>query len=157
MKRNISTAIVATTPFTLLSVGFLPAAQAQGCSLDQTAGRWAFSTNGNVIGIGPRVSAGILTFNAVGNVLHGKATSSLNGTVAPELFSGTYSVKPDCTGEMQANVLDTSGNKLFTATLALYFDDGAKELRGIFTSVVAPNGAGLYSAIVVDGRKIGDE
>jgi hypothetical protein len=156
MSRNISRAVLAVACFILFCVGFAPAARAQGCSLSQTAGKWAVSTNGTVIGIGPRVSAGILTLDAAGNVLHGRATSSLNGTVATELASGTYSVNPDCTGEELLNVFDLSGNKLFTATLAIYFDDEGKEVRGIFTSAVAPNGAQLYSAIVAEGRKIGD-
>jgi hypothetical protein len=132
-------------------------ATAQGgpaCSLSQTAGKWGFSTNGTVVGIGPRVSAGIFTLDAAGNVLDAKATSSLNGIVAGEAFSGTYSVNPDCTGNMDVDVFDLSGNKLFTATLALVFDQGAQEMRAIFSSIVAPNGAALASAIVADARKI---
>jgi hypothetical protein len=117
MQRHISRSRFAIVGLILLCVGFVPGVHAQACSLSQVAGKWAFSTNGNVNGIGPRVSAGIFTLDAAGNVLHGKATSSLNGTVAPEFFSGTFSVNPDCSGEMLANVFDTSGNKLFTATL----------------------------------------
>jgi hypothetical protein len=66
-------------------------------------------------------------------------------------------VSPDCTGDIAVDVFDTSGNKLFTATLAVYFNDGGKEMRAIFTSVVAPNGAALLSEIVLEGRKIGAE
>lgn len=66
-------------------------------------------------------------------------------------------MSPDCTGDIAANVFDTSGNKLFTATLAIYFDDGGQEMRAIFTFVVAPNGAALLSEIVLDGRKIGED
>ena len=97
MSRNVSRAMPAIACFALFCAGFAPGSQAQGCSLSQTAGRWAVSTNGTVIGIGPRVSAGIFTLDAAGNV-HGKATSSLNGAVTSEYFAGTYSVSPDCTG-----------------------------------------------------------
>ena len=157
MTRTISRTTLAVVCFALLCVCLAPPLRAQQCSLSQVAGKWAFSTNGNVNGIGPRVSAGIFTLDTSGSLLHGKATSSLNGAVAPELFSGTYSVSPDCTGEIAVNVFDPSGNKLFTATLAIYFDDGGQEMRAIFTSVVAPNGAALLSEIVLDGRKIGGE
>ena len=156
MQRKISRVPLAIVCLILLGSGFAPVTQAQECSLSQTAGKWAFSTNGTVAGIGPRVSAGIFTLDEAGSVLHGKATSSLNGTVAPELFSGTYSVNPDCAGELVVNVFDTSGDKLFTATLAIYFDNEGKEMRAIFTSVVAPNGTQLASAIVLEGRRIGD-
>ena len=156
MKRNLSAAMVVIAFATTLLVNMTATAQGVGpaCSLYQTAGKWGFSTNGTVVGIGPRVSAGIFTLDAAGNVWDAKATSSLNGIVAGEAFSGTYSVNPDCTGNMDVDVFDLSGNKLFTATLALVFDQGAQEMRAIFSSIVAPNGATLASAIVADARKI---
>jgi hypothetical protein len=157
MTRKISRTTLAILSFTLLSVCLAPSARGQACSVSNVAGKWAFSTNGNVIGIGPRVSAGIFTLDTAGNVLKGKATSSLNGAVTPEFFAGTYSVNPDCTGELTVAITDTSGNPLFTVSLAAYFDDGEHELRGIFSSVVAPNGAVLPTAIVLDARKIVEE
>jgi hypothetical protein len=142
---------------TLLCVAFVPAVRAQACSVSNVSGKWAFSTNGNVIGIGPRVSAGIFTLDTAGNVVKGKATSSLNGAVTPEYFAGTYSVKPDCTGGLTVTITDTSGNPLFAVSLAAYFDDGGHELRGIFSLVVAPDGTVLPTAIVLDARKTGEE
>ena len=44
--------------FTLLCALLAPAAPAQECSISQVAGKWAAWTQGNVNGIGPRVSAG---------------------------------------------------------------------------------------------------
>jgi hypothetical protein len=142
---------------TLLCAGFGPVVHAQQCSLSQVAGKWAFSTNGEVIGTGPRVSAGIFTLDTAGNVSKGNATSSLNGAVTPEYFSGAYSVKPDCTGGLTVTITDTSGNPLFAVSLAAYFDDGGHELRGIFSLVVAPDGHVLPTAIVLNARKIGEE
>lgn len=164
MAFKISRTTFAIVCFALLYVFLAPPAHAQTCSPSQVAGKWAFWTQGNVNGIGPRVSAGIFTLDTSGKLPHGKATSSLAGTVAPEIFSGTYSVDPDCSGEIAINVFDPSGTtKLFSATLAIYFDDGGQEVRGIFTSVMAtpvvapPNGAALLSEIVFEGRKIGEQ
>ena len=157
MKLRTLKATLAMASLGLLCVGFVTAAQAQGCSASQVAGKWAFWTNGTVNGLGPRVSAGIFTLDTSGGVLHGKATSSLTGVgVASELFSGTYSVNPDCSGELTVDITDTSGNKLFTVSAATYFDAGGQEMRAIFTSIVAPNGAALTSEIVLEARKIGE-
>jgi hypothetical protein len=158
MAGKISRATFAILSFTLLSMCFAPSARAQACSVSQVAGKWAFWTQGTVNGIGPRVSAGIFTLDEAGKIQHGKATSSLAGVgVAAELFSGTYSVNADCSGKLAVVITDTSGNQLFTVTAAAYFDDGGREMRAIFTSIVAPNGAALTSEIVLESRKIGEE
>jgi hypothetical protein len=158
MKRNISHSVLAIACFTALCAGFATAAQAQACSSSQVAGKWAFWTQGTVNGIGPRVSAGIFTLDTSGKVMHGKATSSLAGVgVAAELFSGSYAVTPDCTGELTVEITDTSGNKLFAVSLAAYFDANAQEMRAIFTSIVVPSGAALTSEIVLEARKIGEQ
>jgi hypothetical protein len=142
----------------MLCVGFASPAHAQDCSVSQVAGKWAFWTQGTVNGLGPRVSSGIFTLDQAGKIKNGKATSSLAGVgVAVELFSGNYSVTPDCTGMLSALLTDTSGNPLFRVTLAPYFDDDGREMRAIFTSIVAPNGAALTSEIVLEARKIGEQ
>jgi hypothetical protein len=124
------------------------------CSLAGAAGNWGFTDNGTVIGVGPRTAVGILTLDASGNVLNGKATSSLNGSIADEAFSGTYTVNPDCTGTFALSVFDLSGTLLFTGTLNLAWDDNMRELRFIFTSVVPPNGPPLAIAIAGDAKKM---
>lgn len=156
MKRILigtTLAVIACT--TLLTLA--PAARAQdegGCSTATVAGRWGFTTNGTVIGIGPRASLGILTLDGTGNLRNGKATSSLNGSVTDETFSGTYSVNPDCTGKLAIQIFDLSGNKILSATLDLVFDENARHLRAIFTSAALPNGAALGTVITVSARRI---
>jgi hypothetical protein len=155
--KNAITA-TAIAGLTLLCAGLAPAVHAQQCSTSQVAGKWAFWTQGTVNGIGPRVSAGIFTLAESNNLENGEATSSLAGVgVADELFSGTYSVKADCSGKLAVVITDTSGNQLFTVTAKAYFDDGGKEMRAIFTSVVEPNGTPLTSEIVLEARKIGEQ
>jgi hypothetical protein len=102
------------------------------------------------------VSLGIFTLDAEGNLLDGKATASLNGTVTDEVFSGTYSVNPDCTGKLTINVLDPSGNKLFTGTLDLVFDEDAHEMRAMYTSAVTPTGVALAPVIAVEAKRIAE-
>jgi len=156
MKRTI----VRTTLVTILSAAFLslaPGAHAQdegGCSKASAAGKWAFTTNGTVVGIGPRASVGIITLDGAGNVPNGKATASLNGNVTEEAFSGTYSVNPDCTGKMAIQIFDLSGNKILAATLDLVLDDNVQGLRAIFTSVVLPNGIPLGTVITVQAKRL---
>jgi len=43
--------------------------------------------------------------------------------------------------------------KLFAVTLNLAFDADMRELRGIFTSIVAPGGTALASVISLEARK----
>jgi hypothetical protein len=154
MKRNISLTTLAMVFLTML---YVPAARAQderACSNAGVVGKWGFTTNGTVIGIGPRDSLGIFTLDGAGNLLNGRATASLNGSVADETFSGTYSVNPDCTGKLAIQISDLSGNKILTATLNLVFDNNVRELRAIFTSTVLPNGTPLGTVITVQAKRL---
>lgn len=157
MSRNISRAMLAMACFTLLVMGFAPAAKAQGCSLSQTAGKWGFSTNGTVVGIGPRQSIGVFTLDAAGNLLHGKGTASLNGAVTDEIFSGTYTVNPGCTGTITVEFFDASGNKTLAATGDLVFVEDMRELRMIYKTAVLPDGTALAPVIVVDAKRINEQ
>jgi hypothetical protein len=157
MKRNISLTTLAMIFLTMLFVGLVPAARAQdehGCSNAIVAGKWGFTTNGTVVGIGPRDSLGIFTLDEAGNLLNAKATASLNGSVTDEKFSGTYTVNPDCTGKLAIQIFDLSGNKILTATLDLVFDNNVRELRAIFTSAVLPNGRPLATVITVQAKRL---
>jgi len=124
------------------------------CSLARAAGKYSFNDSGTVVGIGPRVATGIFTLDAAGNLLNGKATSSLNGAIAEEAFSGPYTVNSDCTGTFALDVFNLSGSLLFTATLNLAWDDNMRELRFIFTSVALPDGTPLTPVINGDARKL---
>ena len=156
MKRNIArrTALMVFAATLVVSMAGTARAEGPECSLALTAGKYAFTDSGTVLGIGPRTAVGIFTLDAAGNLTNGKATSSLNGSVAVETFSETYTVNPDCTGTIAVAIFDQSGNKIFTVTLNIAWDDNVRELRGIFTSVVLPNGTPLATVINLDGRKL---
>jgi hypothetical protein len=123
------------------------------CSLARAAGNYAFTDSGTVVNVGPRTAVGTFTLDAAGNLLNGVATSSLNGTVASETFSGTYTLNPDCTGTISVEIF-ASGTEIFAVTLNMAFDDNMRQIRGIFTSVVEPDGTSLATVINIDARKM---
>lgn len=156
MKRTI-VRITLVTVWSALFLSLVPGTRAQdegGCSNASVAGKWGFTTNGTVVGIGPRDSLGIFTLDGPGKLVNGKATASLNGTVTDETFSGTYSVNPDCTGKLAIQIFDLNGNNILNATLDLVFDDNVRELRAIFTSAVVPNGPSLGTVITVQAKRL---
>ena|SRR3974390_2560373 len=122
------------------------------CSLAHSAGKWSFTDNGAVVGIGPRTAVGVLTLDGKGNVLNGMATSSLNGSVASETFSGAYTVNSDCSGSIDVKIY-AGGTELFEITGTTAYDDDMKQMRGVFTSVTAPDGAVLLNVINLEARK----
>ena len=107
MKRKISLTTLAMIFFAMLCVSLAPAARAQACSLALTAGKWGFTTNGTVVGIGTRVSVGILTFDAAGNV----AAFVFDDNVRKFRAIFTSAVLPN--GTPLAIVITADGRKLF--------------------------------------------
>lgn len=154
MKHGIAqTGLMALFALALVASLAVPVhADDDHCSLKRAAGKWSFTDNGTVVGVGPRVAVGILTLDSAGNVSNGVATSSLNGAVAQETFSGTYTVNSDCTGTIQVTIY-SGGAELFAVTLNSAFDEGMKHIRAVFTSVIAPNGASLPTIVALDGKK----
>ena len=122
------------------------------CSLASAAGNWSFTDQGTVVGIGPRTAVGIFTLDGAGNLTNGVATSSLNGSVANETFSGTYTVNSNCTGTISVTIYSGS-TELFAVTLFTSFDSDMRHIRGIFTSAVTPGGTALSTVVNLDARK----
>jgi hypothetical protein len=136
----------------IVSMSAFAQAEEHECSLTRSAGKWSFTDNGTVVGIGPRAAAGVFTLDGKGSLLNGVAVSSLNGSVASETVSGTYTVNSDCSGTFDVKIY-AAGTELFELTAFIAFDDNMRELRGVFTSVVAPNGASLATVINIEARK----
>jgi len=154
MKSTITCTWMVGLFAVILTVGMVAPARADDhqCSLARAAGKWSFTDNGTVVGIGPRIATGVFTLDGAGNLQNGLATSSLNGTIAEETFSGTYTVNPNCTGTLSGEIF-VSGVELFAVTLNLAFDEDMKQIRGIFTSAVEPDGTALSTVIGLEGRK----
>jgi hypothetical protein len=134
-------------------VGLAAPAYAGGpCSLARAAGHWSLTDNGTVVGLGPRTAVGVFTLDASGNLLDGVAASSLNGAVATETFSGTYTVNADCSGSFDVKIFSGS-TELFEIKAFTAFDDDVRELRAVFTSVTTPDGTALPTVINLNARK----
>ena len=154
MNHNIARIGLAVAFAIALMAGLAATARADdnACSLAGVAGKWAFTDNGTVIDVGPRTAVGVFTLDGKGKLRNGVATSSLNGAIADETFSGTYTVNSDCTGTFNVTIY-ASGVELFTVTLSTAFDDGVRQIRGLFTSVTEPNGTVLSTVIGLEGKK----
>jgi hypothetical protein len=154
MKSKIPSKCVGSLVALVLTVGLAAPAHADdhNCSLARSAGKWSFTDQGTVVGIGPRTAMGVFTFDGEGNLQNGVATSSLNGAIASETFSGTYTVNADCTGTISVDIF-ASGTEILVVTLNVAFDDDMKHMRGIFTSVATPNGTQLQTVINLDARR----
>jgi len=122
------------------------------CSLTSVAGNWAFTDSGTVIGVGPRTAVGVFTLDGNGHLLNGIATSSLNGTINDETFSGIYTVSSNCTGTLTGYIY-ISGALAYTVTINLAFDQNTEHMRGLFTSAVGPDGTSLQTVIALDAHK----
>lgn len=106
MKHSIARNGLASLFVVVLMTGLATAAYAEEhpCSTARAAGKWAFTDGGTVIGIGSRSAVGVFTLDGKGNVINASATSSLNGSIAVETFSGTYTVSSDRTGTINVTI-----------------------------------------------------
>lgn len=152
MKKLMQCRIASLFVLALMVSLTAPAHAAGPCSVARAAGNWSFTDNGTVVGVGPRTAVGTLTLDALGNVLNGVGTSSLNGAIADESFSGTYTVNPDCTGTISVTIY-SGGVELFVINGNSAFDNNVKHMRVIFTSVVEPDGTALATVIGLDSNK----
>ena len=155
MKSKIACkCLLSLCPLVLATLIATPsyAEESHACSLARSAGKWSFTDQGTVLGIGSRTAVGVFTLDRTGNLQNGVATASLAGAVASETFSGTYTVNGDCTGTITVQI-SASGTEILTVTLSIAFDEDMNHLRGIFTSATTPNGTQLLTVINLDGRK----
>jgi len=154
MKFKIPRTWIVSLFAVILTVSMVAPAHAddQRCSLARSTGKWSFTDQGTVIGIGPRTAVGVFQLDGAGNLQNALATSSLNGSIADETFSGTYTVNPDCTGTISVDIF-VAGTETLAVKGNIAFDDDMKHMRGIFTSLATPNGTQLSTVINLDARK----
>ncbi len=114
--------------------GLLPRAQAQAqnnsfdrartryCSVGELRGRYGVNLSGSVVGLGPVVEVGAVTFDEAGNFT-GALTASFNGQIVPRTALGTTTLNADCSGSFTVTL--TPGG---TIHLNLAVVDDAKEI-----------------------------
>jgi hypothetical protein len=122
------------------------------CTIAAVAGKWTFTTNGSVLGVGPVAAVGSYVGDGSGNLV-GSQTRSLNGDVADETFTGTLKVNPDCTGTDVIQVFE-SGQLVRTSTLSVVYDYNGRNARAIFRSLVLPNGTSLPTVLTIDAKRV---
>jgi hypothetical protein len=138
--------------FMMLSMFVVTSAVHAACTKVTGAGTWGFSTSGSIPAIGAVAATGIFTQDVSGKIT-GKQTRSLNGDIADETFAGTATINPDCTGTATIQVFE-SGVLVRTTTLNVVYDDGGREARAVFTSLVLAGGTSLPSIITFEARRV---
>ena len=126
------------------------------CTNATSAGTFGFTTSGTLIlptGPAPVAAVGAITFDLNGNAT-GNQDRSVGGAFAHETINGVLSVNHDCTTILDANVLDSNGNLIRTAKILGVLVNDGNQVRGIFESVVLPNGISLPSVLTIEGSRI---
>jgi len=130
-------------------------AGAAQCSTAAAAGKWAYTYTGTIFtpnGPVPAASVGHFSQDAAGN-LTGSQTRSVAGSSGVEDISGTVSVNKDCTGMATISVF-VNGQLQRTAVLAVAFDTNVNHGRGIFQSLVLPDGTNVPVVITSDNSRV---
>lgn len=94
------------------------------CNNGLAAGRYAYTFNGSILGVGNTTAVGVLTVNQDGTLLFAD-TQSLAGQITRRNFTGTYTLNPDCTG---AAIFSTG------LTGDFILSDEGREVRVIITT-----------------------
>ena len=126
------------------------------CTSATAAGTFGFTTTGTLIlptGPAPVAAVGLVTFDLNGNAT-GSQDRSVGGAFAHETITGTLTVNRDCTIIVVANVYDSSGNLVRTSTIPGVLVDNGKHIRGIFETVVLPNGPNLPSVLTIEAERV---
>lgn len=157
MTPSISRTMFLSTCLTLVFCVILAPlhAEAAHCSTTATAGNWAYTYTGTIFtqnGPLPAASVGHFSQDEAGN-LTGSQTRSVAGSSGVEDISGTVSVNKDCTGTATISVF-VSGVLQRTAVLAVAYDNNMNHARGIFESLVLPDGTNVHVVITSDNSRV---
>jgi len=157
MNRRIAPRMFLTAFLAFLFIVALTPLQAEArhCSTAAAAGKWAYTYTGTIFtqnGPLPAASVGHFTTDKAGN-LTGSQTRSVAGNSGVEDISGTISVNKDCTAAAIINVL-VNGQLQRTAVLAVVYDNNVNHARGIFQSLVLPDGTNVPVVITTDNTRL---
>lgn len=134
MKSSTIAKTFAIAAVTALGLGIAPTANAQNkaCSNASLHGIFADKDTGFITSppalAGPFAGVNVETFDGNGT-LTGHGMVSLNGEIAPQSYTGTYTVNPDCTGTYTIEISP------FGLTTHAFFviTDGGNELQVVIT------------------------
>jgi hypothetical protein len=154
MKTNFARALLVLGATFILALAPLQA-EASHCSTAAAAGKWAYTYTGTIFtqnGPLPAASVGHFSADSAGNIT-GSQTRSVAGNSGVEDISGTISVNKDCTATATINVL-VNGQLQRTAVLAVAYDNNMNHARGIFQSLVLPDGTNVPVVITTDNTRV---
>jgi len=128
-----------------------------GCSTESVAGNWGVTLNGSLIlptGLVPAAGVARGTFDAQGNITSG-ATEARNvgGGFANETLTGSWVVKPDCTGTLTIRAYE-SGLLVRTSVLSIVFVDYLNKVLMVQESLTLPDGTVVPAVITAEAKKI---
>jgi hypothetical protein len=134
MKRTTIVKAFAITVAAALALGIALNAQAgdKECSNATLKGTFAFTSTGFITAppalAGPFAIVGAQAFDGNG-AFTATATVSQNGNIVPVSIAGTYTVNPDCTGTLTAQISPVD----IKTHLFFVIDDNRKEFQAIQT------------------------
>jgi hypothetical protein len=137
----------------VLFMAIAPQLNAQRCSRATVAGDWAGTLTGTIIlPTGGVPAAAIVRISAdLAGILSGTEARIFGGEFVRENLSGTWTVNPDCTGRVAANIFQ-SGVLTRTVVLAVVFDSLSTELRMVQKSLTLPVGTSIPVVITLEGK-----
>ena len=156
MRTGMKPGIVAAVVASLLISGFTARADAQDrCSNASLKGSYAFNVAGTNVSnpslpLGPFAAVGKNTYDGEGRMT-GVILVSTNGSIIPATYTGTYTVKANCTGAKSATLS-------IGAVVDFFFviDDNLREIQMVVTQAGMPGS--LADGLTVSGtaRKLAD-
>lgn len=122
------------------------------CSDASLQGSYGFRVEGtnvsnSALPPGPFAALGRNTYDGQGG-MQGEIVVSANGAIFSVLYTGTYTLNTDCTGQKSVNLMGAL--KGLTVTFDFLVDDNLHEIRMIMTQA-GPTGGTLSNGLTVSG------
>lgn len=129
--KSIRSAAAVSVFAMLVCFGRSAHAREPACSMERGAGTYGFTESGTIPARGGFVflSVGRGVIDAQGNI-SGEKTTSLNGAIIHETFTGTATVNADCTGTAVVNVFQ-GGTLVRSTPLDFVAVDDQNEIHAI--------------------------
>jgi hypothetical protein len=137
LKRSTIAKTFAIAAIAAVALSIAPAARAadKGCSYVSLMGTFSRRDTGTVLApataAGPIAVVGTFTFDGNGGVT-GASTSSQNGNIGYATQTGTYTVKPDCTGTITVQISPAG----YSAHYNFVLDGSGSEFQYICTDSI---------------------
>ena len=97
-------------------------------------GGYAFSFEGEIIGVGPVVAAGVMESDGNGNITEAVRTISINGVPTTQTFTCSYSINPDGSGSATCPLDNPGPGFPSVETFDLALEDKAHSFRFVGTT-----------------------